>query len=147
MGPGFAYTQFARHDVPNYYDWAERFALCDNFFASVAGPSHPNHLFFIAGQAGGAIDNPENIQVRRLNDGRVFKSSGCDAYGDDVFVYTREADGSLSKHGPCFEFETVGHQLSRRGIDWASYSADPCQAGYIWQSYSAIRSIYEDEEL
>lgn len=147
MGPGFAYTQFARHDVPNYYDWAGRFVLCDNFFASVAGPSHPNHLFFIAGQAGGAIDNPENIQVRRLNDGRVFKSWGCDAYGDDVFVYTREADGSLSEHGPCFEFETVGHQLSRRGIDWASYSADPYQAGYIWQSYSAIRSIYEDEEL
>ena len=146
-GPGFAYTQFTRHDVPNYYAWAEQFVLCDNFFASVAGPSHPNHLFFIAGQAGGAIDNPEHIQVRRLNDGRVFKSWGCDAYGDDVFVYTREADGSLSKHSPCFEFETVGHQLSRRGIDWASYSADPYQAGYIWQSYSAIRSIYEDEEL
>ena len=147
FGPDFAYTQFARQDLPNYFDWADRYVLCDNFFASVAGPSHPNHLFFIAGQAGGAIDNPVNIQAKRLNDGRVFKSWGCDAFGDNVFVLTRERDGSLSKHGPCFDFETVGQQLSRRGIDWASYSADPYQAGYIWQAYSAIRTVFEDREL
>ena len=62
FGPYYAYSQFDRADVPNYFRWADRYVLCDNFFASVAGPSHPNHLFLIAGQAGGAIDNPENIR-------------------------------------------------------------------------------------
>jgi phospholipase C len=133
-GPHFAYSQFERRDIPNYYSWAEDYVLNDHTFASVAGPSYPNHLFFIAGQAGGAIDNPENIRTKRLNDGRVFKSWGCDAYGDGVFVYVRDGDGTLRKHSTCFRFETVGEQLSNHGIDWAYYSAEPYQAGYIWFS-------------
>lgn len=146
-GRYFAYSQFDRADVPNYFGWADEFVLCDNVFASVAGPSYPNHLFFIAGQAGGAIDNPENIRTRRLNDGRVFKSWGCDAFGDDVYVLVRGDDGGITKHDSCFRFETVGEQLSRRSIDWASYSADPYEAGYIWQGYSAIEDVYGNKEL
>ncbi|MEX2202671.1 MAG: alkaline phosphatase family protein [Actinomycetota bacterium] len=146
-GPHFAYSQFAPSDIPNYWHWAKQNVLCDNFFASVAGPSYPNHLFFVAGQAGGAIDNPENIQTKRFNDGRVFKSWGCDAFGDGVFVYVADADGTIREHGTCFDFRTIGEQLSARDIDWASYSADPYQAGYIWQPYSAIRAVYENEEF
>ncbi|MGZ8611794.1 MAG: alkaline phosphatase family protein [Actinomycetota bacterium] len=143
----FAYSQFDRHDVPNYYGWAERFVLCDNAFASASGPSYPNHLFFIAGQAGGAIDNPENIRTQHLDGGRAMKSWGCDAYGDGVYVLVRDGEGNLAKHSTCFGFTTMGELLSERGIDWASYSADPFQAGYIWQAYSAIDQVYGDREL
>jgi phospholipase C len=143
----FAYSQFGRRDIPNYFHWAERYVLGDHFFASVAGPSYPNHLFFIAGQDGGSIDNPENIETRRLDDGRVFKSWGCDAYGEDVFVYVERPDGTIGTHPTCFDFETVGHQLSRRDIDWASYSADPYEAGYIWQAYTSISDIFHDQQL
>jgi phospholipase C len=146
-GPYFAYSQFTRRDIPNYYAWAEDYVLNDHTFASVAGPSYPNHLFFIAGQAGGAIDNPENIRAKRLNDGRVFKSWGCDAHGDDVFVYVRDRQGNVRRRSTCFRFETVGEQLSDRGIDWAYYSADPYQAGYIWQAYSAIEPVYTNPEF
>jgi phospholipase C len=146
-GPYYAYSQFDRHDVPNYFHWAERFVLGDNFFASVAGPSYPNHLYFIAGGSGGAINNPENIATKRLNDGRIFKSWGCDAYGEDVFVFVENEDGTLARHATCFDLETVGHQLSRHDIDWAYYSADPYQAGYIWQAYSSIRDIFHDEQI
>ena len=97
--------------------------------------------------AGGAINNPENIGTKRLNDGRIFKSWGCDAYGEDVFVFVENEDGTLERHSTCFDLETVGHQLSRRDIDWAYYSADPYQAGYIWQAYSSIRDIFHDEQL
>jgi phospholipase C len=145
--PDFAYSQFSPADVPNYFRWAERYVLCDNVFASVAGPSYPNHLYFVAGQAGGAIENPENIRTKHLDDGRVFKSWGCDAFGDDVFVYVQDGEGGLSRHETCFRFRTVGEQLSDRGIDWASYSADPYQAGYIWQAYSSIADVYGNQEL
>ena len=37
-GRYFAYSQFDRADVPNYFGWADEFVLCDNVFASVAGP-------------------------------------------------------------------------------------------------------------
>lgn len=67
--------------------WAEDFVLSDHRFASVPGPSFSNHLFFIAGQAGGTMDTPVNIETKPLNDGRKFKSWGCDAYGDDVYVH------------------------------------------------------------
>ena len=30
-GPYFAYSQFDRPDVPNYFHWAEEYVLCDNF--------------------------------------------------------------------------------------------------------------------
>ena len=146
FGPSYAYSQFNRHDVPNYFHWAEEFVVCDNFFASAAGPSYPNHLYYIAGQAGGAIDNPENILAKRLNDGRVFKSWGCDAYGDGVYVLTKDRQGDVGRHSTCFRFPTVGEQLSENDIDWADYSADPYQAGYIWQAYSAIEDVFENEE-
>jgi phospholipase C len=146
-GRYFAYSQFDRADVPNYFGWADEFVLCDNVFASVAGPSYPNHLFFIAGQAGGVIDNPENIRPQFLDDDRVFKSWGCDAFGDDVYVLVRGGDGGLTKHSTCFRFQTVGEQLSRRNIDWASYSADPYQAGYIWQAYAAVEDVYGNRDL
>ena len=41
----YAYTQYLPEDLPNYWHWAERFVLGDNFFASAQGPSFPNHLF------------------------------------------------------------------------------------------------------
>ena len=147
FGPYFAYSQFDRHDVPNYYAWAQDFVLSDHTFASVPGPSYPNHLFFVAGQAGGAIDNPENILTQHLGDGRVFKSWGCDAFGDDVYVLVRDDDGNVSRHSTCFRFRTVGEQLSERDIDWAFYSAEPYQAGYIWQAYSAIEGVFGDRDL
>ena len=84
-GRASAYTQFAEQDIPNYYQWAKRFVLCDNFFASVAGPSYPNHLFFIAGPGrrrdrqpgehpGEALQrraDPQELGVRRLRRRRV----------------------------------------------------------------------------
>jgi len=46
------------HEVPNYWDYARRFTLCDNFFSSLAGPSEPNHLYTVAAQSGGLANNP-----------------------------------------------------------------------------------------
>jgi phospholipase C len=48
------YTQ-----IPNYWDYARKYVLCDYFFSSLMGPSHPNHLYVVAGDAGGLVFNPE----------------------------------------------------------------------------------------
>src|SRR6266540_698262 len=53
-----AYTEAVRSDVPIYWRWAERYVLADKFFASVNGPSFPNHLFTIAAQSAATHDNP-----------------------------------------------------------------------------------------
>lgn len=46
------------HEIPNYWEYARRFTLCDRFFSSLAGPSEPNHLYAIAAQSGGMVNNP-----------------------------------------------------------------------------------------
>jgi phospholipase C len=140
----YGYSQFDRPGLPNYWSWADDYVLSDNFYASAFGPSYPNHLFFIAGQSGGAIDNPENIEVRRVGD-KTIKSWGCDAYGDDVFVFTTDEHGNLTKRHTCFNFKTVGEQLSERNIDWAFYAAEPTQVGYIWSAYSAVSGVFHTD--
>ncbi len=48
-------------DIPFYYDLAKAFTICDNYFCSVLGPTHPNRLMQMtgtldpAGTAGGPV--------------------------------------------------------------------------------------------
>ena len=58
FGDPWAYTQFEGTSIPNYWSWAKDYVLCDNFFASVGGPSYPNHFFFVAGQSGARSTTP-----------------------------------------------------------------------------------------
>ncbi|MGD0693531.1 MAG: alkaline phosphatase family protein [Terriglobia bacterium] len=46
------------HEIPNYWEYARRYTLCDNFFSSLMGPSEPNHLYTVAAQSGGMVNNP-----------------------------------------------------------------------------------------
>ena len=46
------------HEIPNYWEYARRYVLCDAFFSSLAGPSEPNHLFSVAATSGGLVKNP-----------------------------------------------------------------------------------------
>jgi phospholipase C len=144
-GPNYAYTIFEEQQIPNYWFWAREFSLSENFFSSAAGPSYPNHFFMVAGTSGGTIDNPENIRIRGMDDGRKFKSWGCDAVGDEVFVFVKDANGSLTKHDTCFNFPSVGEQLSHEGVDWAFYSAVPGQAGYFWNSYNGVGNVFHTD--
>jgi len=146
-GDPWAYTYYDEHQLPNYWLWAREYAISDHFFSSVAGPSYPNHFFFIAGQSGGALDNPENIGARRTADGGSFKSWGCDAIPNDtgdVFVFVKDQHGNLTKHDSCFTFKTVGEQLSEIGVDWRFYAAMPGQAGYFWNAYNGIHDVFHD---
>jgi phospholipase C len=143
-GSTYAYTQFDEPQIPNYWMWAREYALSDNFFASAAGPSYGNHYYFIAGQSGGVIDNPENIETRVEGD-KKYKSWGCDAIGDDVFVFVKDDQGNLTKHDTCFTFKTVGEQLTDADVDWAYYSAVPGQVGYFWNAYNGISNVFHSD--
>ncbi|MFZ0547809.1 MAG: alkaline phosphatase family protein [Candidatus Promineifilaceae bacterium] len=41
---------YKEEDIPNYWRLARTFALCDNYYSDVRGPSHPNYYMMIAGQ-------------------------------------------------------------------------------------------------
>jgi phospholipase C len=131
----WAYTQLHREQLPNYWHWAERNVLFDNFFASAWGPSFPNHLYTIAAQSGGARDNPRRT-------GFFSNTFGCDAPEQQV-VEVYDSEGNIEKVRPCFDFLTEGDLLNRAEIPWAYYAATERQRGYIWSAFSAIRRYRE----
>jgi phospholipase C len=53
----YALSYFDGSVIPNYWEYASSFTLCDAFFSSLIGPSAPNHLYGIAGQSGGMVNN------------------------------------------------------------------------------------------
>jgi phospholipase C len=47
--------------IPNYWEYARKYTLCDAFFSALKGPSRPNHLYAVAAQSGGLCENlPRN---------------------------------------------------------------------------------------
>jgi phospholipase C len=126
-GDFLSMTQFTAADIPNYWRYAEHFALADRMFSSLAGPSFPNHLYTVAGVAGGAINNPNSFLW------------GCDADADTtVDVMT---GGAVRRQFPCFDFQTLPDRLESAGVSWRHYGPMPGQRGYIWSSLDAIRHI------
>ena len=51
-GPAFGTTTmgyYTRNDIPFYFALAQAFTICDNYFCSVLGPTHPNRLMQMTG--------------------------------------------------------------------------------------------------
>ncbi len=51
------YTQYSRKTLPAYWALADRFVLADHFFTSMYGPTFPEHLYTVAAQSYGIVDN------------------------------------------------------------------------------------------
>jgi phospholipase C len=145
-----AYTQLhGPEQLPNYWHWAKNFVLGDYFFASVNGPSFPNHLFTIAAQSGGAHDNP---LPPGPHDHGAYKTWGCDAPKTEV-VQVVDTEGVIHKVAPCFDFKTEGDLLTGAGIPWSYYGASPIAwdkapySGYIWSAYASIGHIRDNPKV
>ena len=55
------YNYHDRSSLPNYWAYADRFVLADHFFTSMYGPTFPEHLYAVAAQADGIVDNKTTI--------------------------------------------------------------------------------------
>jgi phospholipase C len=62
---GFVYSEgseetmgyYDDQDIPRYWKAAESYVLCDRYFTSVMSESAPNHLYLVAGTAGGIVSD------------------------------------------------------------------------------------------
>lgn len=130
-----AYTQMSQADIPNYFTYAQNFVLGDKMFSSLEGPSFPNHLYTIAAQSGGVVNNPESMKNYGSN-----TSWGCDAQST-VAVQVLDSNGILSSQYPCFDVTTLADSLNTAGLTWKYYAPQQGQLGYIWTTYDAINHI------
>lgn len=125
------YTQMQQADIPNYFAYAHQFVLADRMFSSLEGPSFPNHLYTMAAQSGGAIDNPTN------SPGGIW---GCDADAG-VTVGVMDSTGKVTQEPPCFDFQTIVDSLQNAGISWKYYAPGMGQSGYNWSTLDAVSHI------
>jgi phospholipase C len=122
-------TQMYQSDIPNYWLYAQNFVLGDNMFSSLMGPSFPNHLYTIAAQSGGVIDNPPSDTV----------GWGCDVPNEQVKVMS--SNGSRHLQEACFNFQTLADELDAKGYSWRYYAPPAGGFGYHWSAFDAIKHI------
>jgi phospholipase C len=136
------YTQMSQSDIPNYWAYAKRFAISDRFFSSVHGPSLPNHLYSVAAQSGGVIENMTGSTGGTNCDG---STTGTVPVMDDK--------GQITQHSPCFDFQTLPDVLEAAGISW-KYYADwggvlycirHLKRGPLWSQRIAESSAFVDD--
>jgi len=71
---------FDPSQLPIMNTLAKEFAICDNWFSSLPGPTWPNRFFLLAGTSGGLDDSPSNadlieavsLEGYRFENGNVF---------------------------------------------------------------------------
>jgi phospholipase C len=129
-GDLLSYSQLRERDIPNYFAYARNFVLADRMFSSLTGPSFPNHLYTVAAQSAGAINNPRNSGF----------TWGCDAPATAT-VDVLDADGDEREEFPCFDIQTLADSLENRKISWKYYAPERTEAGYIWSALNAINHI------
>jgi len=129
--------QFTSADIPNYFAYAHNFALGAKMFSSLHGPSFPNHLYTIAAESFGAIDNPFHLLT-------TF-SWGCDGPNteeDQEKVRILEPNGIIKVGFPCFSgVNTMAQTLDNAGVSWKYYAPPHTDPGYIWSTFNAISAV------
>ena len=130
-GKDIADSQYFESDIPNYWKYARAFTLDDHFFATIIGPSFPNHLITVAATSGNTVDNPR---------GQLVHAWGCDG-GPHSFVNGINPDGTHFVTHPCFNFVTLPDRLQQAHVSWKYYAPPLFASGYVWSALDAIRHI------
>ncbi|MGH9007398.1 MAG: phospholipase C, partial [Acidimicrobiales bacterium] len=86
---------FTRKQLAFYYALADAYTICDNYFCSVLGPTHPNRLYFMSG----------TLDPSGAHGGPILKTAGL-SDGDLV--------GTLT-------WDTMPEVLDDKGVSWKMY--------------------------
>jgi phospholipase C len=130
-GKDIADSQYFESDIPNYWKYARAYTLDDHFFATIIGPSFPNHLVTVAGTSGNTVDNPR---------GQYAHAWGCDG-GTQSVVNGIRPDGTRFLTRPCFDFVTLPDRFQLAHVTWKYYAPRQFASGYVWSALDAIRHI------
>jgi phospholipase C len=132
-----AYTQMQQQDIPNYWKYAQNFALGDHMFSSVHTDSFPNHLYTVGATSDGVINIPFPPPT---NPSEVSYSWGCDAPAD-VTVQQVDAEDNIDAVFPCFDFPVLPQNLTNVGVTWKYYAVPSDTLGYVFSTLDAIDYI------
>jgi phospholipase C len=132
-----AYVSYTRADIPNYWAYADRFALADQFFSSVYGPTGIEHLWTFAAQSDQFVDHERPGQLasgqREFCDDPLetaFSFPTGMSRDQQVAEYRLENEGSTGLpqlrsswvyRWPCFDVKVLPDLLQKSGRTWKEY--------------------------
>jgi phospholipase C len=111
---------FDGNTVTALWNYAQHFAMSDNFHSTIFGPSLPGHIHLISGQTHGAI--PENIPDM-VSNGTLI--------GDIDSTFDDCSEGQTIS----FTGENIGNLLNENGVTWGWF-----QGGFKPTSRIAVES-------
>jgi phospholipase C len=133
-----SYVQYQRDQIPNYWAYAENFALADRFFSSAYGPTLVEHLEIVAAQTGRFVDNEregdwglggpgeycEDEAERMLSFRKLSPEEKADAFRleEEATVGVLQ-ERYWYKRWPCTNIRVLPDLLEQRGISWRYYMA------------------------
>jgi phospholipase C len=133
------YTQFSESQIPNYWAYARRFTLADEFFSSVYGPTGIEHLWTFASQSDRFVDHGRPGQLgigkRQLCDDPLetaysFRQLSRD---EQEQVFRLEGEGATgaaqlpqywTERWPCTDVAVLPDRLDAAGISWKEYRGE-----------------------
>jgi phospholipase C len=142
------YTEFSRSQLPNYYRYADRFVLADHFFTSAFGPTNPEHVYTVAADGYGLVDN--------FSAGGTGSTSGfyCDSPDMSVEAFQRNISSADKQQIMAWEDQLGGHYPSyiykiaafwhkqRNCFDLPTLPDELTRAGITWKYYADTQNIY-----
>jgi phospholipase C len=148
IGMDETFCQYDSTDLPNYYVYANNYALCDKFFTPSHGPSFCNHLFLVAGQAGGAVGNPEDPNAGFIDKYRNYIYPWGWSAPDNITVATLSGNRII----PHFNFTTIIDKIKEKGLTWREFCPilkwiAPDKVEYKYSRFGMIKHIYESSEF
>ncbi len=134
------YTYFDRDALPNYWTYADRFVLADHFFTSMYGPTFPEHLYTVAAQGYGIVDNKsttdhpgsycddpteyvphfpmDKLSEAQLNSIMKTEDHMTEDYPNQLFKISAYWEQTRT----CVPIRSLPDQLQKAGIDWKYYA-------------------------
>lgn len=146
-GDPIVYSQFSEEGIPNYWAYARRFGLGDNYFHDYQGATFANNLFRYAAQTGreepstgfrAATGLPSGVS----RGGRTHL--GCDEPPDFIVEMTA-ADDTTSSAWTCFSFKALPNILSDFDLPWRQYG-DPDHDSFAFVLLDAIAQVRYDPD-
>jgi phospholipase C len=134
------YSQYSRETLPVYWSYADRFVLADHFFTSMYGPTFPEHLYTVAAQSYGIVDNKTttNVEGNYCDDETEFtKRFPIEDLSDTDVQNIMALEEDITSEVPdqliriaaywestrtCINMKVLPDQLEEAGITWKYYA-------------------------
>ena len=151
------YDQFDRSGIPNYWSYADHYVLADHFFTSMYGPTTPEHLYTIAAQDNGIVDNSQGINTP------TGVPTMCDDPGEFAPAFVKNLtpaqitkikywEDHVQQHYPdyiykiaaywyhlrmCFNIKVLPDELTKADVSWKYYG----DKDTIYNAMQAIKHV------